>query len=212
MDDADDGAAAGVLERLERGCEGFPPGVPVGLVGADEADFDAVFFIDVGAVQVVVAAKPADTLIFQRLEGAVHPGRAVVQDVVVGNKGHFHAALEQDARKIFRRAEEVVLLGRGAGFVVEDIFQVDDGEVVFLKQVLHLGEGVGVAVLFDVADKGKIAGAQPLLPAQGAIPGEGEQDAAALGRGRLHPGGDWQAQDKNKGAGQQPAAPDARKA
>ena len=118
-----------------------------------------------------------NTGILQGLDGGLEAGDAVVHHMVVTQGAGFHAGLGEDVHKIRRAAEMIGGIGFHFGVViVKGALQIDHGEIVLLKILLHLFKGVAVAVLFDIGLKARRPAPLGGVAAQGAVAGEGDHD------------------------------------
>ena len=180
MEDGDDDLAARFLQGLHAGAHILRVGEKIGRVGAHKAHLDALFLVDIGGGRHRDAAKPGHILGGEGIQGAAEAFFAVVHDVVVADESQFHAALRQDLGKLRGASEVVVLVCLALGLIIKDVFQVDDGEVIGGEQLLDLGKRVIKTLLPDDVHKGIGLAHEVLHVAQGAVPGEGEDDAAAF--------------------------------
>ena len=151
------------------------------------------FSIDVGRQLV----KDVHARAGERLNGAGLAPLAVIQRVVVVQVDGLDAGQRQDAGKVCRAAETVGFVDGVAAVVLEHAFKVDDGQIIFGKEVAHLLKEIGVPLFPGVIVEGTLAVDQPVLAAQRAVAYKGEGDGL-FGQRRAARGKQDQAQRRCK--------------
>ena len=171
----------------------LPQGIEMHALHAEKGDLDAVLFIDVGRQLV----KDVHARAGERLHGAGFALIAVVQRVIVVQVGGLDAGQRQDARKVRRAAEAVGFVDGVAGVILEHAFEVDNGQVIFGKEVAHLFKEVGITLFPGIVVEGPFAVDQPILAAQRAVSHKGDGDGC-FGQRRARHGKQDQAQRRCK--------------
>ena len=190
VEHADDILRAVLLELFDGGGAVLHGG-EVAVIIAVDAHVDAV---GRGEDLGLLLHPVGDAAGVQRRTGILHTLQTEVHGVVVGGGDEVHAAFRQDLGKFRGCAEIEAGVGVEPG-VGEGAFQIGDGQLVVLKILLRVVEGVGKVPVHLSGVGGLVALGKVLVGGQGAVAdgGEGEVLRRGLRRGRgsgpVRPGG-----------------------